>query len=147
MIRLFAWRRLSPGIALLAASLAACTATAHPASDPMAPFFQSLNRKDFGGSCCGASDCRPVRTQSPKDSPNGHWRAFVDAASFPGAAHVPNDWVTIPDWMVDDTETTLRHPWQGVLCWYDAGTMFHTGGEMMPGGGHVLCFHTPDVGI
>jgi hypothetical protein len=62
-------------IVVLAISVALSARLPHaepPANaDPrMAPFFESLKTKD-GGSCCGAADCREVRSERPDNSATG----------------------------------------------------------------------------
>jgi hypothetical protein len=72
-------------------------------ADPrLAPFFESLKTKE-GGNCCGAADCREVLSESPDNSPTGHWRAFIDRGTFGPTA--PNDGSMFPT-----TQLTAKKP-------------------------------------
>jgi hypothetical protein len=112
-------------------------------ADPrMAPFFESLKTKE-GGNCCGAADCREVRSESPDNSPTGHWRAFIDRGTFGPTA--PNEWIDVPDDTVDGKEATSMRPPGAIACW--SKTIYNGDPTNDPPGGkqkRVNCFIVPD---
>jgi hypothetical protein len=112
-------------------------------ADPrMAPFFESLKTEN-GDSCCGIGDCREVRSESPDNSPTGHWRVFIDSGTFGPSA--PNNWVDVPDDKVDSKETTPMRPSGAIACW--SKTIYNGDPAADPPGRgkqtRLVCFKTP----
>src|SRR5574343_283678 len=86
-------------------------ATAAPPTNPdpaLAPFYRSLTIPETGGSCCDASDCRPVRTRVHE----GREQVYIGIETYPGA---PNTWIDIPDSKrLSPRENPVGEP---VACW------------------------------
>ncbi|HZS85302.1 MAG TPA: hypothetical protein VFA50_20685 [Stellaceae bacterium] len=57
------WPKLLLPALLLEASALAQAAPPENADPTLAPWFQSLQRPDIGGSCCSLADCRRVRSR------------------------------------------------------------------------------------
>lgn len=76
---------------------------------PMADWYRNLERPDLGGSCCSASDCRPVDSRMVGD----HYEAFVDRKSF--GVDAPDDWLAIPNGKV--LRNRENPTGRAVLCW------------------------------
>lgn len=67
-----------------------CWGAAPPNADPgLAPWFQSLQRPDDGGSCCDVADCRQVDYRTAGD----HYEVWIDKKDFPVVESV---WVPVP---------------------------------------------------
>lgn len=131
------------GIAFIvwAAALPARAAPPEGADPRYAPFFQGLQRKDKGGgSCCGAADCREVRSQSPENSMDGNWRVFIDKQTF--GPNAPNEWVIVPKEQVDDQPTTTLRPPNAIACWH-SGNYYVNGVLVSPPDGRLICFKVP----
>ena len=92
----------------------------HPYAEYLSHWTQTGAERQYTMRCCDISDCRAVDIRTR----DGHYQARIMRAEFgPGA---PDDWVEVPDSVVDGTPDPHRPPFP-VACWSDTRLRWDNG--------------------